>query len=102
MATILWNLVNWSNKNTTMRCNDNAFVFNRMLGYNTAFYCEDTKQWYLDEVNPQAATCYIKFKHEHFEYIQPLCCHSDSDPINKKEQVLPKAKVHPVVHSCNG
>ena len=37
VATILWNLVNWSNTNTTMRCNDNAFVFNRMLCYNTAF-----------------------------------------------------------------
>ena len=39
VATVLWNLVNWSNSNSTMRCNDNAFVFNRMLGYNTAFYC---------------------------------------------------------------
>ena len=36
VANILWNLVNWS-KNTEMRCNDNGFVFNRMLGYNTAF-----------------------------------------------------------------
>ena len=43
VATVLWNLVNWSNKNETMRFNDNAFVFNRMLGYNTAFYCEDTE-----------------------------------------------------------
>ena len=33
-ANVLWNLVNWSN-NTVMCCNDNAFVFNRMLGYNT-------------------------------------------------------------------
>ena len=36
-ATFLWNPVNWSNINTTMRCNDNAFVFNIILGYNTAF-----------------------------------------------------------------
>ena len=38
VATVLWNLVNWSNTNTTMRCNDNAFVFNRMISYNTAFF----------------------------------------------------------------
>ena len=55
-----------------MRCNGNVLVFNRMLGYNTAFYDVDTKDWYQDEVNPQAATCYIKFGEQHFEYIQPL------------------------------
>ena len=37
-VTVLWTLVNRSITNTTMRCNDNAFVFNRMLGYNTAFF----------------------------------------------------------------
>ena len=68
-TTILWNLVNWSNANITMRFNDNAFMFNRMLGYNTAFYCEDTEQWYWDEVNSLAATCYIKFSEQHYEYI---------------------------------
>ena len=36
-ANVLWNLVNWSN-NTVMRCNDNALVFNRILGYNTSFF----------------------------------------------------------------
>ena len=39
-----------------MRCNDNVFVFNRMLGYNTAFFDYDTQDWYWDEVNPNAAT----------------------------------------------
>ena len=34
ITSVLWNGVNWSNK-PEMRCNDNAFVFNRMLGYNT-------------------------------------------------------------------
>ena len=85
-----------------MRCNGNVFVFNRMLGYNTAFYCEDTEQWYWDEVNSLAATCYIKFKHEHFEYIQPLRFHSDSDSIDKEEQVLPKAKVIPTAPVLEG
>ena len=32
-ANVLWNLVNWSNS-TVMRCNDNGYIFNRMLGYN--------------------------------------------------------------------
>ena len=36
-ANVLWNLVNWSN-NTVMRCNDNGFVFNRMLGYTTQHF----------------------------------------------------------------
>ena len=27
VATVLWNLVNWSNSNSTMLFNDNAFVF---------------------------------------------------------------------------
>ena len=85
-----------------MRCNDNAFVFNRMLGYNTAFYCEDTEHQYWDEVKSQAATCYIKFKHQHFEYIQPLRSHTDLDLINDKEQVLPKEKVLPTAPVLEG
>ena len=41
-ATTLWNLVKCSNTKI-IRCNDNAFVFNIILGYNTAFYDLDTK-----------------------------------------------------------
>ena len=111
-----------------MRCNDNTFVFNRILGYNTAFYDVDTKHWYWNEVNFQAATCYIKFGEKCYDYIQPLRPHTDLlDTINNKEQILPLypindneiilpiAKVfsisssfrgycqtyHPVVHLCN-
>ena len=88
-ATVLWNLVKWSNT-TIMRTNDNAFVFNRILGYNTAFYDVDTKDWYWDEVYSQAATCYIKFSEHHYDYIQPLRPHTDLlDTINNKEQILP-------------
>ena len=68
-ATVLWNLVNWSN-NEIMRYNDNAFVFNRILGYNTAFYNINTKVWHWDEVNSQEATCYIKFSEQNYDYIQ--------------------------------
>ena len=67
-TSVLWNGVNWSNK-PEMRCNDNAFVFNRMLGYNTVFFYYDTKDWYWDEVNSQVATCYIKFGEQHYDYI---------------------------------
>ena len=42
-ATVLWNLVNWSNT-TVMRCNDNGYIFNRMLGYNTAFFDTQNKR----------------------------------------------------------
>ena len=49
------NLVNWSN-NETIRCNNNAFVFNRMIGYNTVFYDIKTKNWYWDEEYSQVTT----------------------------------------------
>ena len=46
-AIILWNLINWS-KTKIIRCNNNAFVINIMIGYNTLFYDLDTKHWYWD------------------------------------------------------
>ena len=64
-ATTLLNLVKWSNTKI-IRCNDNAFVFNRILGYNTAFYDLDTKHWYWDEVDSNSATYCIKFKEKSF------------------------------------
>ena len=36
-ATILWSVVHWG-QYTVCRTNDNAFVFNQMLDYNTALY----------------------------------------------------------------
>ena len=41
-ATILWSCAHWSNPWVCM-INDNAFVFNRILGYNTAIYDEVDK-----------------------------------------------------------
>ena len=69
-----------------MRCNDNVFVYNRMLGYNTSFYDVDTNDWYWDEVQSQAATCYIKFGEQHFEYIQPL--RPDNASLKKKDNEI--------------
>ena len=98
-----------------MQINDSVFVFNRMLGYNTAFYDIRTKHWYWDEVKTQAATCYIKFDQHYFEYIQPLRPHTDLldtnnnkeqispiDPINDKEIVLPIERVYPTALVLEG
>ena len=49
-ASVLWNVVKWSNK-PKIRCNDDAFVFNRILGYNISFYDDDINDWCCDEVN---------------------------------------------------
>ena len=38
-ATILWSVAHWS-QYQVCRTNDTAFMFNRMLGYNTALYDE--------------------------------------------------------------
>ena len=84
-ATVLWNTINRSNT-TTMRCNDNVFVFNIMLGYNTSFYDVNTKYWYWDEVHFQAGTCYIEFSEHNYDYIKHLRPYAVSlDTINNKE-----------------
>ena len=36
-ATILWSVAFWG-QYATCRANDNTFIFNRMLGYNTILY----------------------------------------------------------------
>ena len=36
-ATILWSVAHWG-QYPVCRTNDNGFIFNRMLGYNTALY----------------------------------------------------------------
>ena len=41
-ATLLWSCAYWG-KEQICRLNDNAFVFNRMLGYNTAIFDEIDK-----------------------------------------------------------
>ena len=77
-----------------MRCNDNAFVFNRMLGYNTAFFDNDTKDQPLDEVNPNVATCYVQFGNNHFDYIQPLRPYDDSiSSIKDNEMIVKRTKI---------
>ena len=80
-----------------MRCNDNGFVFNRMLGYNTAFFDYTNRNWYWDEVNPFLATCYIQFGNKHFEYLQPLRPQNgDISPIKDNEIIIEKSSVrHP-------
>ena len=98
-----------------MRCNDNEFVYNRILGYNTACYDLDTNYWYWDEVHSQATTCYIKFSAQQYDYIQhlrPQTITLDTinnkeqiipiDPINDKEIIIPIAKVFPTAEVLEG
>ena len=59
--------------------NDDAFVFNRMLCYNTAIYDDIDKQWHFDRVNNFSATCYIKLSDKHFTYLQPVANINDKD-----------------------
>ena len=73
-----------------MRCNDNAFDFNVMLGYNTVFFDNDTKDWYWNEVNHNAATCCIQFDNEHFDYIQPVRPYDDSILSIKDHEIIVK------------
>ena len=56
-ATILWSCVHWIKLGVCM-INDNAFVFNRMLGYNTAIYDEVDKSGNLigSMILPQRAS----------------------------------------------
>ena len=60
--------MNWS-QYTTYRTNDNVFVFNRMLGCNTALY-DDVEKWKFDRVNDLSTTCYIKFSKNRYNDIQ--------------------------------
>ena len=77
-ATLLWSCAYWG-KEQISRLNDNAFVFNRMLGYNTAIFDEVDNKWQHDRVNDQAETCYIKYKDKHFTYLQPVANIEDID-----------------------
>ena len=58
---------------------DNAFVFNRMLGCNTAIYDEVNKKWQFDRVNDSSVTSFIKFNDDHFTYLQPITISKDKD-----------------------
>ena len=42
--TILLSVVNWD-QYAVWRTNDNAFIFNRMLGYNTSLYDDIDNKW---------------------------------------------------------
>ena len=86
-----------------MRCNDNAFVFKRMLGCNTVFYDNDTNDWYWDEVNQKVASCYIKFGKKYVDYIQPIRPDNDENIVTKyNEKIIPRAKGIPTAPVLEG
>ena len=68
-GTILWSVLRWG-QFTTYCSKDNTFIFNRMLGYNTAFYNDVDKKWQWDRVNDLSATYYIKYSTHRYSYIQ--------------------------------
>ena len=53
------------------RTNDNAFIFNRMLGYSTVFFDDIDNKWQFDPINDLSVTCYIKYSKNHYTCIQP-------------------------------
>ena len=61
------------------RTNDNTFVFNRILGYNTVLYDDVEQKWQFDRVNYFSATCYIKYSKNHYSYIQPVANHNEKN-----------------------
>ena len=86
-ATILWSCVHWIKLGVCM-INDNAFVFNRMLGYNTAIYDEVDKKWQFDRINDSSATCFIKFNDNHFAYLQPIAIKNAKSPDIRSRVVI--------------
>ena len=54
------------------------------------------KSWYWDEVNPNAAACYIQFGNDHFDHIQPVRPYDDILPIKDHEIFVGRTRVsHP-------
>ena len=56
-AIILWSVAHWS-QYPLCRTNDNAFIFNWMLGYNIVLLNDLDKKWQWNRVNnfPQRVT----------------------------------------------
>ena len=67
-ATILWSVAHWG-QFAVYHTNDNAFIFKRMLGYNTALYDDKHNKWEFNCVNNLSVTCYIKYSKNNFTYM---------------------------------
>ena len=61
------------------RTNDNAFIVNRMLDYNTALYDDIDDKWQFDRVNDLSVMCCIKYSKSHYTYMQPLANHKEDN-----------------------
>ena len=59
-TTILWLVVHWG-QYAVYRTNDNAFIVNRMLDYNTALYDDIDDKWQFDRVNDLSVMCCIEY-----------------------------------------
>ena len=96
-ATILWSVAHWG-QYEVCRTNENDVVFNRMLGYNSAFYDNKLNKWDFDRVNDLSATCFIKHDNNHYTYLQPLSSNQEKNFIKEKDDdlIIPRANVYPV------
>ena len=84
--------------------NDNVFVFNRMLGSNTAIYDEGNKKWKIDRVNDSSTTCFVKFNDNHFTYLQPIAISKDKDvdkKLNNHENIDLVEDDHVIIEESN-
>ena len=83
-AIILWSVVYWG-QYTVCRTNDNTFILNRMLRYDTALYDDIDDKWNFDRVNNLSATCYIKYSKNHYTYTQSLENHKEDNCLNTEQ-----------------
>ena len=80
-----------------------TYFFNRMIGYNTVFYDNETDDQYYDEVDQKAVKCYIKFGKKYFEYIQPIRLDNDDNIVTKENEIIiPRAKFIPIATVLQG
>ena len=102
-ATILWLVAHWV-QCPVMHINDNAFISNRMLGCDTAFYDDVDNKWQFDRVNDLSATCYIKYSENHYTYIQPLSSHQEKVVFETKDDecIILRANVYSSPKSLGG
>ena len=85
-ATILLSVAHWG-QYEVCRTNENAVLFNRMLGYNSVFYDNKLNKWDFDRVNDLSATCYIKHDNNNYTYLQPLSSHQENIFLMKKMSI---------------
>ena len=87
-ATTLWSVVH-CDKYPSCRTNDNVFIFNQMLGYNTVLFGGFDKKWQWGRVNELSATCYINYSANYYTCIQPMANRNEiAFNFHKKDEII--------------